>query len=65
MWTYDPASLLSPSIKWMFDEGNVSDLSSRVCARFVQENGATDRETCAIKHAVEITKPFKEGFVSI
>ena len=49
MQTYYPASLLSQTLKWMFDGGNGSDLSARVCVRFDQENVATDRETFAIK----------------
>ena len=47
MRTYYPASVLLQTPKWMFDGGNGSDLSAGV--RFDQENGVTDRETCAIK----------------
>ena len=47
MQTYDPASGLSTTLKWMFDGGNCSDLSAKVCARFGQENGGNrPRETC-------------------
>ena len=66
MPTYYPASVLSHTIQWMFDGGNGSDLSARVCVRFDQENGVTDRETCPKKSTlIEITKPYKVGFVLI
>ena len=49
MQTYDAASVLSPTLKWLYDGGNGSGLSARVCARLGQENEVTNRETCVIK----------------
>ena len=64
MRTYDPASVLSPTLKWMFDgETDLTCLLESVLD-IGQENGETDRETYAINATIQITKPYKVGFVS-